>query len=548
MTIQEKIHEWLNNRLLALSGKRNAVRTEIKTEAEIELLQSFLFGDGTYNGLINLLEYYGEELNRLKASTFSYPALHNGVGSTQPTWETRFALSVSVLGDGENGFYPPNEWGYGQDTIQNTADNYWLFAHGHSTGSGGLLTELSTLNSARGSLWSQRILQDEYLEYIHRDYYNEPHRTNLLNAITSIINYLGDYREFLEEFQSVLEEISDGYNPLFVEPDMTDAVTLIPSSVFTDLDDFITHYTTMWEELEAIPASNSADGSGQRELIDNYVDPSSSYDYSIVNLSSAVNTFIGGRKNAVIALMGLTDISEGIKKWIYFWIRTLIEKPQSPYGTLIGVEQSKANAINQLASTEDLLKVLFAENTEQYLPTPSLSTIYSVPDINTTAGKRVELFFETIPVVPVTDFYRRELTETQEIINENWTEDLLETIDTEDPSLGFVDFDPPSETGYYGYRVQLHDSGDHRIDTYDTSSLQSKLIGEEDIAFVVDEYEDTVLYIDYHDFFVGQILYIEGEGLFRVESVTSHSITVHRSVSEDGDVRRTHGIIYLDFE
>lgn len=541
--MDNKVDQLLESRLIALSQKKGAILTEEATQSEIDTIQKYLFGDGGYGGLIDLLALYAKELNDLRASTFSAPSLHSG--PSKSSWVNQFKLAVRVQGDGAGGFFPPDSNGIGQEEINTSTA--WLTNNGYSEGSAGLYTLLSNLESARDALWQKRIEvyppgdPSEGL-VIDPYYYSNPEKSNLLNAIQAVSSFLNTYGSDLESLKGSIDLIKGGSSPIFSYLNIMDDVTAVPQALIDEVDALETFYSNAYPYFNTV-VSNSA----SEATINAYLDPSSSdATRSFVLKEAVVESYITTRTATLKSRMGFTDLTTGIKKWIYFFIRLLIEKPSSPYGTLVGIGTSIDQAKKKLLSLWDMLGMLFGDP-DQYVLAPQMIATYVMPDENAPLGNKVEVVFQTIPCVPQTKIWRKQITPEEVLSNDQWVEsgsiEVIETVESENPVLLYSDTSIPEREGQlFAYRVSLHDAGTYRIDLEDSGSNQSDLLGKE-ISFTKNsDYEIEILN---HDFAVGGLFYISGSGTYRILGTTQNTITVDRIISGSGNLQRLFGVVHL---
>lgn len=541
--MDNKVDQLLESRLIALSQKKGAILTEEATQSEIDTIQKYLFGDGGYGGLIDLLALYAKELNDLRASTFSAPSLHSG--PSKSSWVNQFKLAVRVQGDGAGGFFPPDSNGIGQEEINTSTA--WLTNNGYSEGSAGLYTLLSNLESARDALWQKRIEvyppgdPSEGL-VIDPYYYSNPEKSNLLNAIQAVSSFLNTYGSDLESLKGSIDLIKGGSSPIFSYLNIMDDVTAVPQAPIDEVDALETFYSNAYPYFNTV-VSNSA----SEATINAYLDPSSSdATRSFVLKEAVVESYITTRTATLKSRMGFTDLTTGIKKWIYFFIRLLIEKPSSPYGTLVGIGTSIDQAKKKLLSLWDMLGMLFGDP-DQYVLAPQMIATYVMPDENAPLGNKVEVVFQTIPCVPQTKIWRKQITPEEVLSNDQWVEsgsiEVIKTVESENPVLLYSDTSIPEREGQlFAYRVSLHDAGTYRIDLENSGSNQSDLLGKE-ISFTKNsDYEIEILN---HDFAVGGLFYISGSGTYRILGTTQNTITVDRIISGSGNLQRLFGVVHL---
>lgn len=541
--INDKVHQILEDRLLALNQKKGAEDTKVQIEEEIRVLEEYLFGNGTDAGIISLLELYAKEFAYLRASTFSKPNL--AVNSSS-AWKERFALAVRIQGDDSTGFYPPDEYEIGAEDL-NVA-SIWLTNNGYSEGSGGLFPQLENLESARNALWEKRTEvypqghENEGM-VINPDYFLNPEKDNLLNKLTSISSYLETYVDnYLSVLKNVVDKIKLGNNYFFNYLDMKEDVVAFSQSLITQINSYKTFYDDAHEYLSTVVSSSTS-----RTKMNEYLSPSSTkVERSLVMKDSEIRSFINTRTATLKNLMGFDDLTSGIRKWMFFFIKLLIQKPVSPYGSLEGVEKSIFNAEKTLNNYKEFLDTLFGE-TDKYLPTPKMVTAYVMPDENAVNGNKVDLIIQTIPSVPVMTIYRKQISHEDVLNNNPWAgSTLLDTVESEKPVLVYSDKTIPERTGQLLlYRISLQDQGTYRIDNYNSGSLQSDVLGEP-ISFTRNS--DYELEILDHDFSTGEIFYIEGGGVYKVLSFTQNTLTVDRIISSSGSLQRVFGAVHLSEE
>jgi len=117
MTFEEKVLKLLDNRSNALVSKKGTFQSETEAEAERDFNNEYLFGDGTDEGVVNILEAYYKEMNIGVGRTSSAPALQGGVGASKTSYLSQFTNAVDLNGDSASGFYPPDAYGIGAQNI-----------------------------------------------------------------------------------------------------------------------------------------------------------------------------------------------------------------------------------------------------------------------------------------------------------------------------------------------------------------------------------------------------------------------------------------------
>jgi hypothetical protein len=229
------------------------------------------------------------------------------------------------------------------------------------------------------------------------------------------------------------------------------------------------------------------------------------------------------------------DLSSGLRKWYYFWIKLMIGKPQSTLVTTSGLSTALSSTVTNLANKKIQLETIFGTNYEKFLPRPSIPAVFKDEE------NRINILVLSLPCFSLIDIFRKEILVTDELSNNDY--DITTRISsTELPeiTLSFLDESSITANSLYSYRVKIQDKGSWMIDEYPTGSDQS-LVFENPISYTIDE-TGTILSIGEHEFSPGQYIFISTRGVFQILSKTSSTITINRPVDSAGTLYKANGI------
>ena len=270
-----------------------------------------------------------------------------------------------------------------------------------------------------------------------------------------------------------------------------------------------------------------------RTNIDNIVGINTSYgslDILITDIVSNIQLRLITLKNNFNG-----DASTGLRKWYLFWITLLIGKYQSSIISVLGLQFASNSNSQALDMSKSQLSILFGTNTEKYLLTPEISTVFK-DDENV-----VNIIISALPCFSKYTLYRKEIVSTGALSNADYTL-IVASEEVSESSLVIQDTSSYADDKLYSYRIKIQDMGSYMIDLYSSGSDQS-LVYDDAISysFTLDETR-KVLTIPDHISSVGQYIYILNEGLFLIKSKTSSTVTVDRPIISSGYLFLTYGI------
>lgn len=377
-------------------------------------------------------------------------------------------------------------------------------------------------------------------------YYNAPERTSLLNGLSGLISNLedgGTVQTLLDNIQTELEDIENGDNVLFseaganIDPD-------IESQLLTDINEIPTYKdvldTTVGDSADPITSTTlwGYYNYFNQFTAGNNISAQSGYNQTTFNNNlSSLYSFLSplisvlqSRSSSIPAKLG--SRTEGLKKWRFFWLKENIEKPVSPLVSLNGIEGAKTSNAKNINNANDSLEILFPNQQERWILVPQLFAAYYNPVRDKETFEPIieinELIWSGQPHASKYVIYRKELEDVSEF-EDNWVDGIIDDWDIKNEETGFVlttyqDIGTdPSKT--YVYRVQTFDEENDPSNPI-TSSLQSRLYSIQTAADAQDIVDGVVTFSDIHDFSVGQFVYIQDTGIYRIEFVSNTTITL----------------------
>jgi len=614
MTFEEKEKKILENRGTSLLGYSGALNSEANMKDERDLNDTFLFGDGVDIGIVNILELYYKELNISIGRTTSSPAMQNGIGSSQSAWKARFKSAVSKSGDGSLYLDVDPEDGIGDQDIN---ENSVWFTTNDDNGEteGGIVADLidgSDIKVAIGEAASQNangrgsfttnseaeahrdetkgtailgkrtenseIYSETTVYYVGENgidnphWYNTPEKTNFESAMQSIISSLNTYKSHIDTIEENLQTIADGNNDLFETSNMSgDAPTNDISKIQTLKSNVQTHIDNLQAELNyfsSFTASNdiSSQTGYNKTTFDNKLTT------TVPNILNNIKTTLQGRETDVNSAISYNNTTSGIRKWLVFWVKENILKPDAPYVGLDGIANALSQAEAGIKKANESLITLYGSDTGKWIARPNNAYAYQNNILNEETGevtKRINDFGWIGPVyVNKVEVYRKEISSSNIIPdNTNWgSEDLYTTLTSFDPEVGIIkqiyqDDDASLAQGQvYIYRAQVYDTNDEvertRLDPdYNSNSLQSEIYDEGN-SFSFSSIVNGVFTFtdpdDLSDFSANAFVAITGtsssDGFYRVEKLSGKEITLFDKTINDGsgNVSKAFGIVSLD--
>jgi len=560
-TFNEKLESLKTDRTNALNQKVNAQLTKEEAFSEDSFNSEYLFGDGTFIGVNDLIYKYLYEKQLENGNTYTTPQLSNW---NKTTWDVEIDNSLSQSG----GDYYPG--GITQQDID--ASTAWLNSNGETVAAttgiingGEIQSLLNAIGSnatdasngrtsayiylseaeaitagqqraaadagtgirgkrtqnADGNDGSPEIIAEESSpgsgswRYVvgangidYPNYFNEPERSNLLNAITTLINTINltsTYRTHLIDIYNNVSDIKNGTNTLFSESSMdadTDDDTTALQTLFNNFDTYIGTNTDVvtdntlygyYNYFSQFTAAN--DISGQA----GYVQADfNTYLTSLETLTNTIDTTITNRYNSIDTLLGsnystaVTDFTK-LKKWRYFWINQRLDRPNGARVTYIAMDDAIANAEEAIAEADEGLAVVLGSDSvahSEYIPTPRILAAYYNPLIEKQTGiekqKRMGVVWQGQQHATTYEIYRREISNVS-LTNNTWSDvpyDTLTLPGDVDPDTGFLKIEYQDtnidKNTTYAYKVRIFDN---THDTFNSASLESKVFNEPGISF-----------------------------------------------------------------
>jgi len=398
-------------------------------------------------------------------------------------------------------------------------------------------------------------------------YFAEPERSNLINALDSIIIELQSYEAKIIEIEGYITSVDNGTNALFSEAgmdnDIDTATELINlGNLKTQIQSLITDYQSQSSYFSVFTAST--DISGQVGYIE--ADFNNRLNTTISGLNSTLTSELNSRVTEVESFINLSDatLTLGFRKWLYFWVKENIQKPVSPYISLNGIGVAKTSQQNSLSNQNATLNTV-SGNAEEYLVNAPMIGAFPNPKLDENGiilQQRVNLLWLGYPAANKYKIFRSPRSSIVSITNDNWTDaTLLSWIITVNEDSGSIDIEYLDTTflanTLYIYRVQAFDStGDGpssplpRIDSFDSSSLQSKIYDEANGVALTDITSGRMTVPEGHEFQSGSWVYIVAddfsvEEFYLVSAVTEDTVILENTSLNLGasTIYRTFGVI-----
>ncbi len=541
MTIQEKIDEQKQNRAIALISKKGALESQVEFQDQIDSFVYFIT-NSDLTGIFDSFSIFLEELNDILSGTdtedtFESPDLSDTQSNieTAITYELRRSIEDPESESESDSFYTT-------ETSKNiNTSSTWLQDNKHTSGNFSssdikiLLTNI--LSSSINSVKTVRETQVEG-SYVNRDEYNDPEKTNLEDDLTDVQTFLTSYVIFLQATENQLDNIqSAGGNFYFYEnPDYrseypeneNDSTTV--NSYLSDLNDALTYLSSMGPSDDL---TDTGDPNYNPDYVQSEFDALIGFETTtgtLYTLIENIESFLSSRVTTLRTYFFLDDLTSGFRKYYYFWVKSIIEKPQSPMVSLLGAETAEDSADTQMAQTKEKLNELLSGDTDQYLPTPILGAVYIDEE------SRILLSIISLPIFDKLYIHRKEITSSEILDNDEWSSPDITIVKTvsEQQNL-FEDSSILDLDSIYLYRLEVEDSS---IDTSTTTtSLQSDTITDQtSFDSIVD---GVVTFPEEHTFTPGESIYINGGGIYTIISKTSLTCTLN-----DLEVNKTSDYLY----
>lgn len=489
MTIEEKILVTMEKRSNALNSLKGIRQAKVDLEDEQTFNNRYLFGDSSPDpGLIDIFISYYRQANFLDGRTTLSPAMI--VENSYSLWTDRMELCVRSTGDGADGIYPPTVEGFGQDTI-NTSSPWFTTNDPSSSGSGLVIPVLAPLASAGQAIITRRdeLSGVDPFPPLHEDYFNDPERATLLAAFLTVIAQLNAVKPHIQATIDILNEanttgiVFSELQDMRDDLPMSDIATM--DALLVSIDLWIADYQAQHDYFIAYPASDDISGEpGYNQATFN-----TNLTTTITTANSTTSGALTSRSTAIPPILGTTSYPYSeMRKWRYFWMSENVSKPQSPYVSLGGIATAISQSENGLNQANIGMSV-FAPDPSEYFKTPDMVTAYLDNPVFTEGTSILEegdahLIWIGDPSANKYKIYRKAVGDVL-LNNDNWAEiDLLvwQNLPADEGMvyMEYIDTTVVLNNGYV-YRMQIHDTnlgtaGQPRIDTFDSSSLQSPIL------------------------------------------------------------------------
>jgi len=526
-SIQEKIDSLVNERSLLLSSKTSIEDNKVLAESERDFIFQYLTNSTSNPGIVDLLAIIAKEIHHYDNRAFYSPDLTDTQSVYSTSLLNQMNLAVSQSADGEFYLTPASQ------TINESSD--WLTNNGVSASdfdNSSIGQHIVSIKNSLATLRSLREAVDEFSLYLQRDYYNNPEKTALETSLTTLISELNYAKtNFCDVLDGYFSSIST--NPFLSNPDISSDLPSI-TGYGSILTSWIEDLQDIYDYLSIIGPSTdcSFDPDYDRATFDALVGFEGTGTFES-DLDSLKTTLL----SRVSTLLGSFDgnLTTGLRKWYYFWIKLMIGKPQSTLVTTTGLSAALSSTIANLANKKIQLETIFGTNYEKFLPRPSISAVFRDEE------SRINILVLSLPCFSSIDIFRKEILETDELSNNDYEVAYrISSTELSEVTLSFLDESSITANSLYSYRVKIQDRGSGRIDNYDTGSDQS-LVFENPISYTVDT-TGTILTIGGHDFSPGQYIFISTRGVFQILSKTSGTITINRPVDSAGTLYKANGI------
>jgi hypothetical protein len=508
----------LEKRNLALNQKKFAIKLKQDAVVLRDKINAILFGDTDNYGIVSVIQQYYKLLR-----------LGNGVSTSKPSFAdlqtaknqfiNEFALSVTVLGDGAGGIYPPDPQTPSTGTEKPDPDSVWLtnFEAESSPSATGIAQRIDELLTAvgieasqdsdyRGSYTSAVLAQQaiaaqkgsgilgirtenselntntigiETAYSIGRGGLDTPDsfsmKTQLLNALSNVISALDAWKNqseiILKTLNGAKAEIITEYKIDLPFNDRNAVSASIDQAAYfiQTVQEFITYFSGFSNTTSANRAA---------------------FNTKLNELKDYVGTVLNGisdRCNDIPALMG--DASAGLKKHLVFWVKEATRKSDGPYALLSAADNMITNSGKKMQEQDERLN-FFDQDKTRWILAPNLTLIYDdhILDLDKTVKeKRITLIWE--PVVSANK-YRiliRPFNEAKiNLTNDLWLNAEEHWITAKVPETGLLrnTFTLPAPGIPVIARMIAYDSNEgtagdfDRMDGFDTRSPQTDIVSD----------------------------------------------------------------------
>lgn len=507
----------LKTRSDMLSAKRGLIIQDAQMAEQIAYFQNILYGYGGNLGILNTMEPVFQAIRFASGSESTSPAAMHSIASCKSAWESKFSVALSASGDGAGGLYPPDpsfpsvaskdfnktcSWLTTNDMSADLQFSGCFFYYlnlippiigtaGLSTDNRGPYATMIAAMAARDAglgtaLMGKRtdnteIVGIEPTIYVGSggidtpDYYSGSEKPSLESALSNAIAALTSYIDAVTAFRTILQ----GTHPILVEAKVTlpaasaTACTTIineASGLRTTLQNLLTYFS---------PINNTT--SATRAAFNTTLGTLNGY-------CTSMQTTIQNEITTLKSLIG-NSATEAIRQPFAFWVSTLLAKPSGPLIVKKGIAISMADTTKGIATSDD---ALISQNpgSTVWLEKPEIQSVFPDPLLDEN-GEVITARLAIIWSAPMCcnkyKVLRRAYTIGNPIPNDQWTSNFDEFWITDIvPASGFVsmEFRQSPPTGMYIYRVVAYDTTEgaasslDRLDTFNTSSLQSDILSE----------------------------------------------------------------------
>lgn len=431
-------------RSLSLNAKVAVAADKESAHEEDQFTRDFLAGDTATGdtGINGLFYLYYKEKNYEKGTTYNKPTL----SSWGDSWETIHSNAIKAYGDWKDGFYPPDEFGVGAQTMN--TNTFYLHDNGQSIPSSsgikgklddvidaigdsatagdsrhisGYVYESSGLAQAVGEtlaatevgtglrgkrtensdVTTQEKPGDSFWRYVIGDgggdtinYYKDPEKSTLQTAIGSAIDSTksgSTYRNHLTVIYNTVSKIEGDSNHLFVDSNLNTYVLTGDTGNIDTLETNLDNYL-------GVSGDTVTDGDSTIWAYDSYFDDADGTEGDFDEQLNALKIIIGSGSGGSIKLIedrhtfigdsviGVGLSSSNLKKARYFWAEQRIGKPVATLINYNGLDDAISFANDKLADIDERLDFLF-NDPNVYIPKPTIYSIYENPWISDATGQ-----------------------------------------------------------------------------------------------------------------------------------------------------------------
>lgn len=598
--MDDKIANLKNERSYAINAKIDTYTDKKIAYDEDIFTNTFLHGDTNDIGIQDLIKLYYEEKNFEQGTSYSWPKLED-YGDTG--WEEIYTKAISVYGDKINGFYPPDQYGYGA-LVMNKETPY-LKKNGESVGTTGLLSFINAIDNAIGDsasavgdarhvsgynysssaaaeaagnaiaateagsgLRGKRTENSTVTTQTDGDswrytvgdggtdtpnYYSNPEKDAFLDSIEDLAIAIGDtgdsYRIKLQELYTEIIKIKGDSNELFNESNIVNYAPNDGDSINAYRDDLDTYAG------DSVGDSYAGDTTlwGFYNYYGDTIGSASNFDTYLTHLETfigdTIQTRIETRHDSITGKIGDTITSNNLKKARYFWIEQRIGKPMATLINYTGMDDAITIAEDKLNDIDERLDFLI-NTPDNYIPIPEVYVVYTDPRYNdneVVEQNRASIVWGGQRHATEYKIYRKE-TSNVAYNNTAWGDTYLlttwTTIDKNTEVISTQYTDASISLGKkYIYRIKITD--DTNDPSYTSRSNQSYIFEDGDTVISISS--TKIEFGDSYNLKKGEYVLLvldvktSGSGFYYIEKADNTSIIVSPKVS----IKNTDtGVIY----